>query len=219
MAYRMKGEYIKNCNCAATCSCDTTGFPSPNKGCEGAVGMRIQEGNLDGVKLDGLKWLAVVHWPGALHEGNGTVDVYIDQKANPSQRDALVRILTGREGGALFEIFAQIVTTIHGPHFVDIQFDFDLKKRKAKVSVPGQFETESVPLTVPATGDEQRVIVRMPEGFEYKEMEVAQAKTLKSTGAIKFDWKGTHASLALVEHTDKGLVALPGQVPEAAGVA
>jgi hypothetical protein len=65
------------------------------------------------------------------------------------------------------------VTTIHGPYFVDIQFDFDLKKRRAKVSVPGKFETESAPLTVPASGDEQRVIVRMPGGFEYKEMEVA----------------------------------------------
>ena len=160
-----------------------------------------------------------MHWPGALHEGNGTIEVYIDQKANPSQRDALVRILTGKEGGTLFEIFSQIVTTIHGPIFTDIQFDFDLKKRRAKVSVAGKFETESAPLIVPATGDEQRVIVRLPDGFEYKEMEVAQSKSLKSTGAIKFDWKGTHASLALVEHTEKGLKPLPGQVPETAGVA
>lgn len=219
MAYRMKGEYIKNCNCAATCSCDTTGFPSPNKGCEGAVGMRIQEGNLDGVKLDGLKWVAVVHWPGALHEGNGTIEVFIDEKADQAQRAALVQILTGKEGGALFEILSQIVTTVHGPHFVDVQFEFDRQKRTARVSIPGYFETESVPLIVPATGDQQRVIVRLPDGFEYKEMEVAQTKSLKSTGAIKFDLKGTHASLALVEHTDKGLMALPGQVPEAVGVA
>jgi hypothetical protein len=47
----------------------------------------------------------------------------------------------------------------------------------------------------------------MPGGFEYKEMEVAVAGTLKSTGAIKFDWQGTHSSLAEVEHTPQGLVA------------
>ena len=29
----------------------------------------------------------------------------------------------------------------------------------------------------------------------------------KATGAIKFNWKGTHSSLAHVEQTDKGLVA------------
>ena len=47
----------------------------------------------------------------------------------------------------------------------------------------------------------------MPDGFEYKEAEVAQAATLSSSGEIKFDWKGTHSSLAEVEHTNEALVA------------
>lgn len=68
-------------------------------------------------------------------------------------------------------------------------------------------ETTSEPLTVPATGDEQRVIVRMPHGFEYLEMEVAQTAVLKGTGAIKFDWEKTHSSLAEVEHTPAGLAS------------
>lgn len=51
---------------------------------------------------------------------------------------------------------------------------------------------------------EQRVIVRMPGGFEYRAMEVAQATVLKGTGAIKYDWQKTHSSLAEVEHTPAG---------------
>ncbi len=39
------------------------------------------------------------------------------------------------------------------------------------------------------------------------EMEVAQSAVLKGTGAIQFDHKDTHSSMAEVEHTEKGLVA------------
>lgn len=66
-----------------------------------------------------------------------------------------------------------------------------LAQAQARLSVPGFIETSSEPLIVPPTGEEQRVIVKMPGGFEYKEIEVAQTASLKSTGAIKFDWKNT----------------------------
>jgi len=49
--------------------------------------------------------------------------------------------------------------------------------------------------------------VKIPAGFEYKEMEVAIAKHVRGTGEVKYDHSGTHSSLAIVEHTDKGLVA------------
>jgi hypothetical protein len=203
----MSGEYLKNCNCQATCSCDTTGFPSPNKSCEGLVAMNVKQGNFDGTDLSGIKWAVTVHWPGALHEGNGTIEIFIDQKASPAQRDAIMAILSGQNGGTLFEILSQIVTTIHGPNFVDISFQFDKDGRRAKLSIPGALETETEPLTVPATGEEQRVIVKMPQGFEYLEMEVATAKTLKSSGKVKYEHAGTHSSLALVTHTPQGLTA------------
>ena len=48
--------------------------------------------------------------------------------------------------------------------------------------------------------------VSLPNGMEYKEMEVAHV-TMKSTGAIKFDWRDTSGGMADVVHTDKGLVA------------
>ncbi|HEV2583073.1 MAG TPA: DUF1326 domain-containing protein [Ktedonobacteraceae bacterium] len=204
--WKMKGQYLKNCSCLASCPCDTIGVPAPHKFCEGVVGMNIQEGHFDNVDLSGLKWAANVHWPGALHEGNGTIEVFVDESASEAQRNALLTILTGQAGGTLFEILSQIVTTVHGPHFVKIGWEFDKAKRRARLVIPGFVETTSEPLSVPATGEEQRVIVRMPNGFEYREMEVAQSAVLKGTGEIKFDWKGTHSSLAEVEHTPAGLV-------------
>jgi hypothetical protein len=203
----MKGQYLKNCSCVPGCPCDTHGFPGPNEFCEGVVGMNVEEGEFDGTDLGGTRWAVVVHWPKALHEGNGTAEVFVDDGASDEQRQALGQILSGEAGGPFFEIIKAIVTTVHGPHFVPIDWEFDKDARTARFAVDGSFETTSEPLTIPATDDLQRISVQMPGGFEYKEAEVALATTLKSTGEIKYDWKGTHSSLAEVEHTDEALVA------------
>ena len=204
--WKMKGTYIKNCNCIATCPCDTTGRPYPDPGCEGMCGMQIVEGYFGKVRLEGLKWVGLYHWPKALHEGNGTLQPIIDEKASLEQRSALLTILSGQAGDTWFEILATIITKIHEPQFLPIQFEFDKKKRKARVVVPGFLETVSEPLMIPATGKEQRVILTMPEGMEYKEMEVASCAVLKGMGTIQFNHRNTHSSLAEVEQTEKGLV-------------
>jgi hypothetical protein len=169
--------------------------------------MNISEGDFEGTDLRGLKWAVLVHWPKALHDGDGTGVVYIDESADEGQREALGKILSGQAGGPIFEILSQIITTVHGPHYVPIEWEFDQEARKARLAVDGQFETESAPLSIPATDDEQRISVQMPGGFEYKQAEVAEATLLSSSAEVKFDWKGTHSSLAKIEHTDEALVA------------
>ena len=205
--WKMKGNYIKNCNCNPSCSCDTTGIPSPQQGCVGMAGMEIVEGNFGNVRLDGLKWVALCDWPGALHEGNGTLQPILDERATPDQRNALLTILSGQAGNFWFEFLASTITTLHEPKFLPIRFEFDKNKRRAHVVIPGFLETVSEPLKIPETDKHQHVIVRMPNGLEYKEFEVAQAAVLKGTGTIKFDYQNTHSSLAEVEYTHSGLVA------------
>jgi len=135
------------------------------------------------------------------------VQLFIDKKATEAQRTALLTVLSGKAGNAWFEVLASIVTTVHEPQFLPITWEFDKAKRKARVRVQGFFETQSAPLKIPATNDEQQVIVRMPSGMEYKEFQVAQSVVLTGTGAIKFDYQNTHSSLADVEHTHQGLKA------------
>ena len=203
--WRMKAQYIKNCNCIPNCPCDTVGFPYPGKGCIGMAGMHIFEGSFGNVKLDGLNWVVLYSWPGALHEGNGTIEPFIDQRASEEQRTALLTVLSGKAGNAWFEVLSSVVTTVLQPQFVPITWEFDKQHRRARVSVPGVLETVSGPLTIPATDQEQEVIIRMPNGMEYKEFYAAQTVVLKGTGQIKFDLKNTHSSLADVDHTHEGL--------------
>ena len=90
---------------------------------------------------------------------------------------------------------------VHDPQFVPIEFEFDKKARKARIAIAGAVETVSGPLILPNTGQEHRVTVRLPEGREYLEMEVAQAMVLKGTGAIRFEHRNTHSSMAEVTYT------------------
>jgi hypothetical protein len=55
--------------------------PPTHHTCEGVVGMQVEQGHFENVSLDGVKWAVAFHWPGPLHEGNGTVKPYFD----PSQ--------------------------------------------------------------------------------------------------------------------------------------
>ena len=183
------------------------GVPYPYKGCEGLDGFYIESGHYGATRLDGLKFASLYHWPGPLHEGNGSLQLFIDERADAAQRAALVAIGTGQAGGPLFEIMASIVTTLHETQFVAIGWEFDQAARRARLTLPGIAETVSAPLKVPATDETQRVIVRMPDGFEYKEMDVALAVELRSNGAIAFEHRNCHSSLAMVEHTPAGLVA------------
>jgi hypothetical protein len=171
------------------------------------AGMHIDEGHFAAVKLDGLRWAVTYHWPGALHEGNGTLQAIIDERADDQQRQALLTILSGKEQqeGTLFQILSLIVSNMLEPKFLPIDFQFDLGGRTAHVVVPGILETASQPIKNPVTGDPHRIQVHMPEGFEYYEAEIASAATV-GTGDIKFDLTERHSSLAHVEHTPAGLV-------------
>ncbi len=201
----MKGQHLKNCNCAFGCPCDFNARPTQGP-CEGMVGMHIDEGRFGDVRLDGLRWACTYHWPGPLHEGNGTIQAIVDERADEKQREALLTILSGEEQveGTFFQIISMIVTNVLHPLFLPIDFEFDLDGRTARVAVPGVFETTSEPIKNPVTGEPHRIRVNIPEGFEYEEAEIASA-AIKGTGEIKFDSPSCHSSLANVTFTAAGL--------------
>lgn len=204
--WRMKGEYVKNCNCAPGCPCDFWAPPTHHK-CEGMCAMRIQEGFFEKIPLSGLIFACTYHWPGPLHEGNGTLQPYVLDKATPEQRNALLTIMSGKAGNPWFEVLASIVSTILPPKFVPIEFSFDLERRNAQVRIPGEMETVTEPIKNVVSGEGHRIRVDMPQGMEYFHPEIATARVLKGTDKIRFDHPGGHSSLALVEHTQDGLAA------------
>ncbi|MHC2160473.1 DUF1326 domain-containing protein [Bradyrhizobium ottawaense] len=205
--WRLEGEWMKNCTCAFGCPCDFNARPTQGY-CKGMVAMRIAKGHFEGTRLDGLCFAITVDFPGPLHEGNGTIQPIIDERATAEQRQALFDIFSGKHSaeGTLFQIVSMIVTRIHDPVFAPFEFSFDKEGRVAKLVARGVLETDVEPIKNPVTGDPHRIQVVMPEGFEHRAAEVASAN-IRSTGAIPFETRGTHSSLANVVQTPEGVAA------------
>lgn len=203
--WRLEGEWMKNCNCAFGCPCDFNALPTQGY-CKGLVAMRIAKGHFEGTRLDGLCFAITVDFPGALHEGNGTIQPIIDERATPEQRQALFDIFSGKHSaeGTLFQIVSLIVTKIHDPVFAPFEFSFDKDGRVARLVARGVLETDVEPIKNPVTGTPHRIQVVMPEGFEHRAAEIASAN-IRSTGAIPFETRGTHSSLATVVQTPDGV--------------
>lgn len=203
--WRLEGEWVKNCSCAYGCPCDFNAPPTLGF-CNGLVAMHITAGHFFGTVLDDLKFAVVVAFPGALHEGNGVMQPILDERASPAQRDALFGILSGKHSaqGTLFHIFSLIVSKVHDPVFAPIDFFFDKEGRTARVAVPGVLDTSVEPIKNPVSGLPHRIQVVMPEGFEHRLAEVASADIL-STGALRFETKASHSSLATVVQTPEGV--------------
>lgn len=205
--WRLKGDWIKNCNCAFGCPCDFNARPTYGD-CKAIVGMHIEQGRFGDVSLDDLKFVGVLSFPGALHEGNGTMQPVVDERADSRQREALFAILSGQHSdeGTLFHIFSLIVSQVLDPVFAPITFAFDMDARTARISIPGVLETETKPIRNPVSGAPHRIQVVMPEGFEHRKAEIASART-ESTAGIKFSIPEGHSSLARVEQTPAGVAA------------
>jgi hypothetical protein len=199
--WRIEGNWIKNCSCDPGCPCDFNSDPTHHY-CEGTFAMEVTKGQYGDVSLAGAKWAATVHWPGPLHEGRGTMQPFLDESTSQEQRDALLAILSGRAGGTLFEILADITERVLEPRFVPMDFEFDMDERTARLKAGDEIETESAPIRNPVTQEEHRAQVQLPEGFEYQLAEVASASVLESTGEIRFHHPGGHSSLAKVSFSN-----------------
>lgn len=205
--WRLGGDWIKNCNCAFGCPCDFNAPPTYGD-CKGMVGMRIERGRFGDVSLDGLAFVVVLSFPGALHEGNGTIQPVLDERADDKQREALFAILSGQHSdeGTLFHVFSVIVSKVLDPIFAPITFEFDMDGRTARISIPGVLETKTKPIRNPISGAPHRIQVMMPDGFEHRKAEIASART-ESTAGLKFMVPEGHSSLARVEQTPTGVAA------------
>ena len=198
-SWRIVGEEVAACNCAWGCPCQFIALPTKGR-CEAVAGIRITTGHYGSTKLDGLLFAFAIWFPGAVHEGNGIGRVAIEDRATPDQRNALVNIVTAKDGGMPFEIFAAVTGTFLDPVYAPIQFESDRAKRVARLNVPGFGEFRTEPIKNPVTGEEHRALIRLPNGFEYKEAEMGNAVMMQATvGDKKMKNENSYAQLAAVE--------------------
>ncbi|MBM3768928.1 MAG: DUF1326 domain-containing protein, partial [Acidobacteria bacterium] len=134
--WKIKGDNLSTCNCDWGCPCQFNARPTHGF-CEAMVGIRITEGFFGDVDLGGVTFSAAAKWPGALHEGNGTIQLAIDAAASQAQREALLAMASGKNGGTFFEIMSAVCPNVLPPLIAPIYFASDRSKRTGEVRVEG----------------------------------------------------------------------------------
>ena len=160
----MKGDTISACNCDWGCPCNFDAPPTNGK-CEGVYAFHINEGQCDGIKLDGLTLGIAAHAPAAIHLGNLTLLAFIDKKSSASQRSALQRIVTGKAGGP-FAIFAGLTTKFLGPESTSVEWHFDRSdSSKSYVRAESVMEVTLARIKNPVTGKPGGFTVNFTDGL------------------------------------------------------
>jgi hypothetical protein len=122
--WQIRGEYMETCNCTLLCPCIWSNLAArPTEGdCKAAVTLRIDKGAKDGVTLDGLSFIVMLHAPGAMGNGNITVGLVVDERATDQQVEAIKAIATGAAGGPMAAL-GPLVGRIAGVERRPIQFE------------------------------------------------------------------------------------------------
>lgn len=205
--WRVKGRGFQNCNCNYGCPCQFNALPTHGN-CEAVMGYEIHQGHFDDINLGGLKIAGIYSWPGPVHEGNGRMQLIIDEKANEKQRNALIKIMQGEETEPMATMWA--VYSAMSPNkletlFKPISLAIDVENRTGHIKIPGVFETKGEPIRNVVTGDIQRARIDLPHGFEYEIAEMGSAST-KATGEIKLNLENSYGQFAELHLSHKGVV-------------
>lgn len=194
--WQIAGEEAAGCNCAWGCPCQFNALPTHGR-CEALAGWQILKGYFGDTHLDGVRFAGIYWWPGPVHEGNGTRQLIVDEQATPEQRQALIALYSGKHGGTYFEIFAAVCPNVLETVVAPISLETDREARRAHLRIPDIGELQSEPIKNPITGEEHRARIVLPNGFEYKEAEIANSATLRvhSQAPLAFDHKDTYSQL------------------------
>ena len=124
--WNIKGNYMETCNCTVLCPCPASHLTAiPTEGdCKVAIAMKIDSGKKDGVTLDDLSFIMLLHAPTAMGDGNITVGLIIDQKASDAQAQAIADIATGAAGGPM-QALGPLVGKVAGIERRPIKFETD----------------------------------------------------------------------------------------------
>jgi len=171
------------------------------------IATEITEGYFGDIRLDGLRTAGVFHWPGPVHEGDGTWWSIIDKSANEQQVEALFKIFGGEEQEPTtgFAIYGATIANEPDPLFADIEFEWDIEGRTGRFEVSGVLEANIEPIRNPVTGEPHFISIRPHDGFEFREAEMASSD-FWAKGKLEHSHKKRFASITYASYGPQGII-------------
>jgi hypothetical protein len=141
--WKIAGSYFEACNCEVACPCVFTSPPTSGE-CTLLVAWHIDQGRFGDLELDGLNAVLAVHSPGHMLQVKWRVALYVDGRANQSQRDALTQIFSGQAGGHLAGV-VPLIGEVLGVKAVPIEYRSEGRQRSLRFGDIGEAEIEGLP--------------------------------------------------------------------------
>ena len=190
--WSVKGKVFGNCNCSYGCPCQFGDIPTHGY-CQAALCWQIDEGHFGPLRLDGTLVAGIYKWPGPIHNGDGSMQLIIDERADAEQRGALEKIATGQETmerTTMWWIYGTMSPNKRPTLYKPFEFSVDIDARRGRVSVPGVLEMEGEPIRNVVSGAETRARIDLPNGFEFRFAEIGSAST-KAMGQMRLFLKNS----------------------------
>lgn len=193
MAWKVKGRSVELCSCNMLCPCWLGPEGTPDKGwCSGAFCFDVEEGESDGLRLNGSKVVLAVEWPGNFFGGNGTAKLYVDEGATADQRRELEGIFAGRKGGHLEGLFGAVIAKWLPAQAVKIDMKWG-DKSSIKVGDVGQCMLD--PVKDPAGHVTNVKGAAAQAAFQIESMDLASSKGSTWSDPDLRPWSGDSGTL------------------------
>lgn len=204
--WSMKGDWFDVCSCSVPCPCGFAQAPTNNH-CEGVLAYHIREGRYGNVPLDGLNVIMLGMFDGNAwaKEGPVTLGLFLDERADEAQRQALQKVFSGKAGGWM-GVFGELFGEVRGVEFVPIQVEVANDLANWRAEIPGKVKAFGEALSGPTTPPGARVQLHNAPGSEVGPGQVMtwgranenEAQALgfrwswagRSSKHIPFDWTG-----------------------------
>jgi len=108
-AAEIKGQYVEARTCDVYTGACFANADTSLTGRNGVMAWRVEQGEVDGIRVDGLSIVAVISASETLGLKQNRLArsvLIIDEKANPTQREALVKMARDQSGGLLDNVVA-----------------------------------------------------------------------------------------------------------------
>jgi hypothetical protein len=140
--WRLQGRYFETCNCAVACPCIWQQPPSEGE-CKLLVAWHIDDGHLENISLNGLNIALACHAPGTMIKGDWGAALYIDERADESQTEALINIFSGQVGGHP-SVLLGFVGKVWGVQRVAINYQEEGDIRRLSIPDVAEAEIQSI---------------------------------------------------------------------------
>jgi hypothetical protein len=191
--WKLQGDWFDTCNCEIQCPCMFGEAPTSGR-CEGILTWHIRRGHYGDVRLDGFTVMAVGAFDGNIWEGNAkaTIGLFLDERADDGQREALQQIFAGRAGGWP-AVFASLIGEVRGIEFARIDYRVEDGLASWRAEIPGRLTSSANVLDGPP-GQHVRPGAIATYGASTADRADAFGFTWNRAGLsskhMRFDWSG-----------------------------